>query len=374
MIDTIIIELKGTVIEFFQLLRDKPIRVIKWVVPAVMFALLSLVWNLQLHYATMAYVWNHPAPLPDWGHQLLGREEISTAVLDSLSQLSIVVFAIGTLWLRDLRLWVKVWTCSILLLLFKGSLDQITHLPDSIGWDQCKARLTDTGVEFFSSLRGLSDGEVFGKMVKMEIVGLNAGPKGNIWPVRFCADMLLSGHTATMFLFLLASCDLARRLTLLASSTTAFVIVCVLIAGTLIFAAVDIYLIIVNHFHYTVDCLIAIMLTLLLYTNAAVAIFTDWYAGLGETEEEITQEDHNGMIWVSPFCLPFCCFNGYYHVVEMNADEVLEKQQTNRSALFKRLQMLALGDATQSETQPLSGLPSSSTETWAVGKVPSADV
>lgn len=307
----------------------------------------------------MLYVWHHAEQtvLEDKGHMWLGHEEVSMHTLDMLSLASMLFFVVGTLWLRDLRLWVKVLTCAALLFFSKGAIDYMTELPDSIGWERCQARLKDEGVNFFKSLHGLSDGVLFQKMLKMELGGLSARTGGVIWPVRYCSDMLLSGHTFAMFLSLLGSCDVARRMTMLASPTSSVVAVCLIMTFTLLCQGADLYFIIINHFHYTVDVALSLVVTLLLYTNAGVAIFTDWFVEVAEeasTNERFTTD--NGMIWIPPFCIPFCCFNGYYAVVEMDAETVINRQQKNRSSLFQRLQMLALGDAaaTEGEIEPLN--------------------
>merc|ERR1712137_1085237 len=98
------------------------------------------------------------------------------------------------------------------------------------------------------------------------------------WPVRYCADMILSGHTFVMLLFLLGCADLVRRVH--AAFPSNVIIGHVVTAVHVVVACcvcVDLYLILVNHFHYTVDVLLAIMVTLLLYTNAGVSILTDWW-------------------------------------------------------------------------------------------------
>jgi len=276
--------------------------------------------------------------------------------LDMLSAASMLFFVVGALWLRDLRLWVKVLTCAALLFFSKGAIDYMTQLPDSIGWNHCEARLKHEGVDFFTSLRGLSDGVVFQKMLRMELGGLSAATGGVIWPVRYCSDMLLSGHTFAMFLSLLGSCDLARRMTMLASPTASTVAVCFIMTMTLLCQGADLYLIVINHFHYTVDVALSLVLTLLLYTNAGIAIFTDWFVEVGEGSSNERYTTDNGMIWIPPFCIPFCFFNGYYKVVEMDAESVIKRQQTDRSSLFQRLQMLTLGNAaaTEGEIEPLN--------------------
>lgn len=312
----------------------------------------------------MHYVNQHSTteekPLQDVGHALLGNKQVPMQLLDFISGGALLVFVVGCLWLRDLRLWAKVFFCSGTLFVWKGLLDYITTLPDSIGWQQCEARLKPEGVQFFKELHSLPFGKFLTRFAEMEMFGIDVGGgKSRMWPVRYCGDMILSGHTSVMFLYLLASMDLCRRLTLLFENTEApgksialrtllslFVLCCV---------SADLYLIVINHFHYTVDVVLAVMLTLLIYTNAGMAIFTDWYVEVFEhgTEDSQRHTSDHGTIWIPEFCIPCCCFSGYYEVRQMETAAVIERQRQNHS----KLQMVMEEYAQYGSTTTVSGDP-----------------
>jgi hypothetical protein len=353
-VDTIIAEIVGAWVEFKTI---GPIRLAKWVIPVVCCLVGFCIQSVLLHATTMHYVNKHihVEPMKDVGHALLGHKKVPMQLLDLISGGALLVFVVGCLWLRDLRLWTKVFFCSAALFVWKGLLDYMTTLPDSSGWQSCQERLQPDGVQFFQELNKLPFGQFLRKFAEMEVFGI-----GHIWPVRYCSDMILSGHTAVMFLYLLASMDLCRRLTLLFENNTEasgkstafrtllsmFVLCCV---------SADLYLIVINHFHYTVDVVLAVMLTLLIYTNAAMAIFTNWYVEVFEDGDEDKQRhtSDNGLIWIPEFCIPCCFFNGYYEVREMQRAAVIERQKQNGS----KLQMVMEEYAQYGSTTNTSGDP-----------------
>jgi len=266
------------------------------------------------------------------------------------------VFVVGCLWLRDLRLWTKVFFCCATLFVWKGFLDYITTLPDSSGWQSCQVRLKPEGVQFFKEVHSLPFGEFLTRFAEMEMFGIDvAGSESRMWPVRYCSDMILSGHTFVMFLYLLASMDLCRRLNLLFESTEApwksRVLRALLSMFVLCCVSTDLYLIVINHFHYTVDVVLAVMLTLLMYTNAGMAIFTDWYVEVFEPEDNRRHTSDNGLVWIPEFCIPCCWFSGYYEVREVERAAVIERQKQNRSQLQMVLEKYAQNGSTTSSDE-----------------------
>jgi hypothetical protein len=158
------------------------------------------------------------------------------------------------------------------------------------------------------------------RLMDMELNGV-AGH----WPVRYCADMILSGHTFVMLLFLLGCADLVRRVHAAYPSTIIGHVVTAVNVVIACCVCADLYLIVVNHFHYTVDVLLAIMVTLLLYTNAGVSILTDWWVEKWEDEkvnERYTLSD--GSVWVPPIMFPCCWFQGYYDIYPIDTYKVAE--------------------------------------------------
>jgi len=317
----------------------RPMSLFKWLTPVFACFMSFCFQSVMLHLATMNYVWSHTEPLSDMGHRLLGEQKISMKVLDCISMGAMAAFMLGALVLRDLRLWIKVFSCASMLFFWKGVLDYITIMPDSIGWENCKERLTPAGDNFFQGLQHASASKFWRELLFMEFNGIfnqDADRPRSMWPVRYCGDMMSSGHTFVMFLYLLATCDLARRMVFLTGPFVSKFLPVLLTLFTGLCVCTDLYLIVVNHFHYTVDVVVAIMLTLLFYTNSALAVFTDWFVDVWEPDNQRhTIED--GMIWIPPFCFPFCCFNGYYEVKEMSREDVLQRQEQNYSSLFSTL-------------------------------------
>ncbi|CAE7214161.1 ppdK [Symbiodinium pilosum] len=306
---------------------------LKWIFPMFVCFLCFCCQSVLLHLTTVKYVnlHMHKEPLPeDIGHAYLGKAPVPMKILDMISCGVLLGFMVGALLLRDLRTWSKLFFCNGMMFVMKGVFDYATILPDSIGMAECAARLGEAPLKEFERLGTLNGQEFFDGMVSLELRGV-AGK----WPVRYCADMLLSGHTFVMLLYLLAVADLVQRSTLLMESPKREI--CQVFFG--IFAlgctAADLYLIVINHFHYTVDVIMAIILTFLLYTNAGIAILVQWFAS--EYGESSRNTEDSGMVWVPAAMFPFCCFGGYYKVNQMSAKEVVKRQAADGSALWKSM-------------------------------------
>lgn len=347
--------LKGSFVEAATSVWSHPLRAFKWLAPMIVAFMCFGFQSCMLHLSTMHYVAYHDkhggVVLHDQGLEFLGFKKVPMKLLDMISSGMFLVFLIGTVCIRDLRLWVKVFFCYSTLFVLKGVLDYVTTLPDSAGWDTCAARLTPPAVHAFKKMSELGTGDLLGELMKMEFRGV-VGDHKNIWPVRYCSDMILSGHTFVMLMSLLAVCDLVRRLAMLASPSIATILRVLVAIVASACAAADLYLIVANHFHYTVDVMLAVLCTLLLYTNAGVAIFADWFAVVGDQSSKRVAPEQ-GMIWIPALCLPLCCFNGYYAVREMEEADVMDRQRKDKSLLFERLLAAANGEVESPERAPL---------------------
>jgi len=311
------------------------LRLCKWVLP-FLFSMFGLaVQSVLLHLATFHYVWmDHRGEtirtLPDFGHWMINENrDISLAVLDSCPTVFMVVFMGSALYLKDLRLWVKVFISLGLLFMSKGTLDYVTVLPDSIGWEQCEERLTHKHttpavIDGIKTLDGASSSEVLREVLRIEINGVFSLIPGNPmgiaegYPVRYCSDMILSGHTFAMLLPLLACSDLIRKLSRIHLSKEASYKIewaSHIVALTLGFT--ELYMILAKRFHYTVDILLATGASMLMYTNAALTLFANWFAEVGEEPSDPICSQDDGVIWIPGLCIPFCCFDGYYALHEV---------------------------------------------------------
>merc|ERR1719316_1372973 len=145
--------------------------------------------------------------------------------------------------------------------------------------------------------------------------------------LRYCGDMIYSGHTYFVGLFSVGLYDLCRKLTKNIASHNRTVLRC--IAGIVLSLVVllDIVMILMNRFHYSCDVVLAVWLVFLLYTNGALAIVTEWWAShlwppIEETKRQVckmckrkrVEDDDQGEIMIPPCFLPFCTIAGRYYV------------------------------------------------------------
>eukprot|EP00434_Breviolum_minutum_P009060 symbB.v1.2.007976.t1/scaffold465.1/size200768/12 len=217
-------------------------------------------------------------------------------------------------------------------------------------WPWLSVNGTNPNVLPFMKKLGQLDGmDYLGKLMELEIHGvefknLTSGKAVTTWPVRYCADMLLSGHTFVLVLYMLAFADLMRRITIMMSPVPRAV--CRILIGLFCMACVgaDLFLIVRNQFHYTVDVVMAIIMTVLVYTNVGMTAVVQWYAQ--EVDRRGKPIVDNGITWVPALMVPFCCFNGYYSVQEME-----EQQAGNDSGVWRWLTSLFEPEASISPDQ-----------------------
>jgi hypothetical protein len=263
---------------------------------------------------------------------MLGHKDIKIQVLDYVSAALPAIFLVGTMWQKDLQLWTKMLLANSMLALWKGTLGMATIVPDSIGWKNCKARLGKEGLDYYQDHIGspFTDGflKMFSDIVKLEFTKPQT---------RFCADMLYSGHTYFTCLYALGILELVRRSTMKLKSkkklrSAIIVLFSLLVLGEQL---AEIYLVLLDRFHYTMDVLAALLMVFLWYTNGPLAIASKWWSSYpasptsvpvpaAQRIEELRQEiaslqgidaRDEGDIWVPVCCVPFCCLWGYHHVV-----------------------------------------------------------
>lgn len=260
--------------------------------------------------------------LQDVFADMLGRQTVSTSLLDCLSGSTPLLLLITTAICRDLRLWTKCCVCGSLMALLKGFLAWATVVPDSIGWDGCKKRLGEHGLEFFRSKSGLNFETEFMQslvdVLNLELWGVSN--EGKSHHLRFCADMMFSGHTYVCATFSLGLFSLFRSRT--AGLPVTWRTVGRFLVGSALFAIVffDVIMILINRFHYTMDVTIALVLVALLFSNPAVAVVAEfWVEYTGEREALADWRDRDdfrdhGTVLVPPCCFPLCCFTGRYYL------------------------------------------------------------
>jgi len=238
-----------------------------------------------------------------------GRIKIPLAALDASGIIPCVLCAMSftrSLWQGyfHIGLWTKAFLVASIAAVLKGVFDAVTVLPDSIGWKACKARLTEEGLDQMRSVHWRHN--FFSGLLEAlwdEVFGLNGGHR-----VRYCADMLLSGHTYFACVFALAayrqisyntnffnvtsdSSDAGRRRNHWCNHHGKQIVKWVLVCAVLI----EVCLVTAARFHYTVDMLVAIVLVVLLFDSMHVEqLASNWSEGFQWKAKAVTVADGAG--------------------------------------------------------------------------------
>jgi hypothetical protein len=274
-------------------------------------------------------------------------------VLDLVAGALMMVFVLLSFYQNEKKLWAKVFFCHAILCVCKGIIDVTTTEPDSSGWGNCIDRLGGQSIvnEFTNNFHP-SDGYLyfFIQVAEFEMFGFNY--HRILSGVRFCSDMMLSGHTFVTCLYALGNCELFHRIRQnpqvqndwlekfirgRPGQVTYIVFVGMMICEQLL----EISLVLSNRFHYTADVVVALLATFALYTNGPLAIYAEWFASsLGE----FNADEVEGNIWVPPCCIPFCDPHGdclglnYGHHklkwVDATDDELSWKVELERVRVF----------------------------------------
>jgi len=193
--------------------------------------------------------------------KLIGFADINIAVLDLVASAFPVLFLSLSVLLDDLACWTKVMICHGFLALGKGLFSFLTVVPDSAGWDACKARLGPADVAWMRSSNHTT----------LDFIRLNLA-QTRVGNMRWCADMMWSGHTYITTLYAIGAVELttnACRTLGWAQRAAALMFVTFL---ALFQQSLEIYFVLLNRFHYTTDIVMAVVLTFLLYMNGSIAM------------------------------------------------------------------------------------------------------
>lgn len=221
----------------------------------------------------------------DEGAVTKGRVAFPMWMLDASGILPAIFssFAFTRSWIQGhfhIGLWTKAFIVASITAITKGVFDAVTIMPDSIGWEECKKRLTDDGLEQMRSVHWRQNFLTSGlfKSLANEVFGVRGGAR-----VRYCADMMVSGHTYFACVFALSAykqivyntdffgcSDLKwhKRFT-----KVVLIFLC-------LFVSTEVLLVSLARFHYTVDMLVAILLVCLLFDSVHVEQWAaDWTVG-----------------------------------------------------------------------------------------------
>lgn len=315
----------------------------KWFVPGFLNACCIFISMWLLHIATYRYVHHMTAMertikqtnmtgangllerfLQDYGAlddplaKFFPQHDVSLDMLDKIAAIFPCIFMLGVFLFDDLRLYTKIMFCNGFLALVKGTTDSMTVLPDSAGWKACKARLGPEGVAFFSGTHSPLD------LVYAEAFGVNGKH------MRWCSDMLVSGHTYFTCLYALGLYELIRKVVQdkrfnfdeKNRKTVIFKFIAITFVVVLgcIEQCIEMYDVTVDRFHYTMDIYMAVILTFIVFTNTIPAIISKewwvrWRADLGIPSVRynlVSEAD----ILMPVCCFPFCCLAGRQHLFD----------------------------------------------------------
>mmetsp|Transcript_90098 Transcript_90098/g.259754 ORF Transcript_90098/g.259754 Transcript_90098/m.259754 type:complete len:540 (-) Transcript_90098:243-1862(-) len=179
-----------------------------------------------------------------------GAIPLGLCVLAFMYSLKRNTFSIG--------LWNKTFLIASIMAITKGVFDVVTIMPDSSGWKTCKTRLGQNQDELKdmdfddSILEGLQD------LIVLELMGEN-GKR-----VRYCADMMVSGHTYFASLFGLSAYKQIYYAGVHRWAANLVLLVCSLCV------VAEVVMVAAARFHYTVDMLAAILLVILLFDSTYI--------------------------------------------------------------------------------------------------------
>jgi len=261
--------------------------------------------------------------------------DVNINFLDLVAGALMMVFVVVCFFQNDKKLWTKVFICHALLAVCKGIIDVTTIEPDSSGWENCQERLGGKPVVdmFKKKFNPFKDGYFyfFKKVALFEMFGFQMDRITS--GVRYCSDMMLSGHTFVTCLYALGTCELLQRIRQNPPRNVrvkdfiekwGLVLYIVFVGFIICEQLLEISLVLSDRFHYTADVVVAIIATLALYTNGPLAIYAEWWAS---SFGEFDADELEGNIWVPACCIPFCdphgdCLglqNGYHKLKWVDA-------------------------------------------------------
>jgi hypothetical protein len=202
------------------------------------------------------------------GYGLGSAENIPLMLLDASGAIPMLLCFgsyVITTWKGDchIGLWCKTFLIASIMATIKGVFDLVTILPDSSGWENCKNRLGPDGIEAFKTMFDFS-GNFFAALLNMlvvEVVGFKGGR------LRYCADMMVSGHTYFAALFSLSTFKMLKYSTQEESRRWIRYLIGVVLIACLV---VEVVLVALSKFHYTVDMLASIVLVVILWDSIRI--------------------------------------------------------------------------------------------------------
>merc|ERR1719282_195535 len=177
--------------------------------------------------------------------------------------------------MHDLRLWTKVLLSGTLLAVLKGFLAWATVWPDPAGWDGCQRRLGKDGLMYFRELAtgSSADGDHINLFQVIEDILLLEFHDLFFLHKEVCADTMFSSTTSFFVLFCVGLYDAMRTCAIEASRRA--MMLRLASSGLSLIVLVHLILTVFSLHHYSADIVIALPLTLLVYSNPAIAVTTE---------------------------------------------------------------------------------------------------
>lgn len=282
--------------------------------------------------------------------EYMGYQKIPIQALDAVSLVFPFAFMALAVLMDASGSFTKVMVCNICLAIGKGAFGYMTTVPDSAGWAVCQQRLGKEGVAFMSK-----DHTAF-ELLHAELFGITEGGVHNKH-LRWCADMMWSGHTYLTCLYALGLYDLVKALSKDWSPSKRGVLL--FFVGTLAVTeqALEVYLVLKNRFHYTMDVVMAILITFLFYTNGTVSMVADWWTNL--YSKPVASMYTDGDVTVPPCCFPFslCVDRGFIFETRKftQALHMLEGVHEKEVSFTSEIMMVpkqVVDDVKRSQTRP----------------------
>jgi len=274
-----------------------------WIRPMFLFAFCFAMQSIMLHVATHFYLFYvdeqqdfinsvnmtavssevpekrldrlEVAQLFDLGSVLVGGKNLPLAILDLSGGIPMLMFMgvygiSAVMGNHSIGMWVKTLMVGSFCALVKGFFDMVTILPDSSGWPHCEARLKTTGIAALSALHFADD--PLGTLASM----LNM----KMFKLRYCSDMMVSGHTYFAVLFSLSSYKMIRYVSRDMDTAKRDMVRSAAFFVTFACICAEMVMVASTNFHYTVDILASVWLVSLAWDSAHIeTLAADWSAG-----------------------------------------------------------------------------------------------
>lgn len=237
--------------------------------------------------------------------------------VDLLTDCVIISLLIQLVRMNDLKSWTHLALTATVLAILKGVLAWSTVLPDATGWMGCQRRLGPHGLMYFRKQNSEGLGTITSVVDIFLLTVQSLWLLGRAAPQQLCADTLFCCSTSTTVLVCLGAYDAVsvridevRRERRSAILGLTGLILCAILTA-------DVALAVGSKLHYSVDVLLAIPLTFLVYGNPAIAMCAREWAERDTDRRPVSMNGHTfepdlGMVAVEPCCFPFGKMAGKY--------------------------------------------------------------